>query len=159
MKAENSQRRSVFYPFGMVGTWLIVATVVIAMGVLQVFTLPQGSGFPKDTFFWKPVVPFAAIALVGFGISRLCARGSTARDVFLSAAIASGGWCIAFGLLLFATGERVSIEDVMQATPTDPENTYVCTRKSDGGMECLNAFGEPSPNYSYTIVKPEKAQP
>ena len=159
MEGDPAERRSIFYPFGMVGAWSIIGATVVIMGIAQVVMLPQGSGFPEDPDFWRPVAPFAAIALIAFGLSRVCDAGTVWRDGFLSGAIASGAWSIGFGLMVFATGERLGIDDFVQATPVAPENSYTCTRKADGGMDCRNELGEAAPGYSYTVVTPKKAAP
>ena len=88
----------------MVGAWSIAGAAVI----MQAFMLPQGSGFPEDSGFWKLAAPFAVIALIAFGISRFCTAGSAWRYGCLSTAIDSGSWSIGFFLLLFATGARLA---------------------------------------------------
>lgn len=158
MANEPKQRRkSIFYPFGMVGAWSIAGTVFILHGLGQVFLMPQGSGPPIDSAFWKPVLPIAGIALLTFCVTLVCARGSAVREWFLSATIAAGAGAIGFGLMLFATAERLGIDDFVQATPVAPENNYTCTRQADGTMECVNAYGEASPSFTSTIVKRRKS--
>lgn len=157
METQSPQRRSIFYPFGMVGACSIVASVLVLISTAQFFMLPQGSGLPQDRFFWRPVVPFAVVSVFGLGVSWVCPRGSLGREIFLSLGIAMGGGSIAFLLMLFTTAEREKLEEM--AKPVAPENSYTCTRKADGGMECLNAFGAPDPNYSYTIVPPGNSRP
>lgn len=160
MENEVKQRKqSIFYPFGMVGAWSIVGSAVVALGLAQVFMLPQGSGPPIDDTFWKPVLPFSIFALAALGVTLICPRGSVVREWFLSTTIAVGAGAISFGLLLFATAERLDIEDFVQATPVAPENNYVCKRQEDGTMECLNALGEADPNFTSTIVRPAKSDP
>lgn len=159
MDDEKLQRRSVFYPLTMVTAWSFTGAVLLCLGALQLFMMPQGHGMPLDDAYWHPLIPYGIIAVVALVAAGIFWGLKTVRDVFLSASIVVGGGTLGFGMMMFALAERASIDEFVQAKPLEPENSYTCRRQTDGSVACLNELGESDPNFTSTIVRPQKTQP
>ncbi|MEP2261313.1 MAG: hypothetical protein ABJQ66_10610 [Paracoccaceae bacterium] len=114
--------------------------------------MPQGSGFPADETFWRPLIPFGLFAIVCLTIALLSWRAKGLRDVFLGVGILFAGGTLGIGMMMFALAERPGVEDYVRATPATPENNYTCTRQANGTMACLNELGEANPNFTSQVV-------
>ena len=154
MTDETQDRRRIFGAIGILPALSIPGVTLFVMGAAQLFTMPQGIGFPADPTFWHPLIPYGIVALVALCIAGLSWQAKRLRNVFLGLGILFGGGTLGFGMMYFALAERVSLDELVQATPTAPENTYTCTRQSDGTMACLNALGEADPGFSSRVVAP-----